>query len=108
MSSGSTNQSKGNNIFSGLTEMFSKLTTETESWYLNFTENDATLPDEKYLNLMVGKLYKKEAKLEKLQTVLLKYLQLGKIATDELRFTKTSLLILQLFRRGHSFTTYQW
>ena len=63
MSSGSTNQSKGNNIFSGLTEMFSKLTTETESWYLNFTENDAKLPDEKYLNLMVGKLYRKEAKL---------------------------------------------
>jgi hypothetical protein len=37
MSSGSTNQSKNSNIFSGITQMFSKLTTETEGWYLNFT-----------------------------------------------------------------------
>jgi hypothetical protein len=29
MSSGSTNQSKGNTLFSGITQMFSKLTTET-------------------------------------------------------------------------------
>ena len=43
--------------------MFSKLTTETESWYLNFTENDNNTPDEKYLNQMVSKLYKKEGKL---------------------------------------------
>ena len=63
MSSGSTNQSKGGNIFSGITQMFSKLTTETESWYLNFTENDNNTPDEKYLNQMVSKLYKKEGKL---------------------------------------------
>jgi hypothetical protein len=44
MSSGSTNQSKGSSIFSGLTQMFSKLTTETEGWYLSFTENDETCP----------------------------------------------------------------
>jgi hypothetical protein len=74
-SGGSTNQSKGNNILSGLTQMFSKLTTETESWYLSFTENDENAPEEKYLNLMVGKLYKKEAKLEKLLSVITKYLR---------------------------------
>lgn len=44
MNSGSTAQSKGSSIFSGLTQMFSKLTTETESWYLNFTENDDNRP----------------------------------------------------------------
>jgi hypothetical protein len=53
--------------------MFSKLTTETESWYLNFTENDEKAPEEKYLNLLLSKLYKKETKLEKLQSVILKY-----------------------------------
>ena len=55
--------------------MFSKLTTETESWYLNFTENDDSAPEEKYLNLIVNKLFKKETKLEKLHLVMLKYLQ---------------------------------
>lgn len=43
--------------------MFSKLTTETESWYLSYTENDLNPPEEKYLNMMVSKLYKKEGKL---------------------------------------------
>jgi hypothetical protein len=45
MSSGSTNQSKSSSIFSGLTQMFSKLTTETEGWYLNFIENDENCPE---------------------------------------------------------------
>ena len=46
MSSGSsTNQSKSSNIFSGITQIFSKLTTETEGWYLNFTENDDNRPE---------------------------------------------------------------
>jgi hypothetical protein len=45
LNSGSTAQSKSGGIFSGLTQMFSKLTTETESWYLNFTENDDSAPE---------------------------------------------------------------
>lgn len=40
----SANQIKGSTIFSGITQMLSKLTTETEGWYLNYTENDSNRP----------------------------------------------------------------
>lgn len=79
MSSGSTNQSKGSSIFSGLNQIFSKLTTETEGWYLSFTENDDKSPEEKYSNLLIAKLYKKETKMEKLLSIILKYMQDGEI-----------------------------
>jgi len=45
LSTGSSSQNKSSNtLFSGLTQMFSKLTTETEGWYLSFTENDNNRP----------------------------------------------------------------
>jgi len=43
---------------------------------------------------MVGKLYKKESKLEKLQSIIMKYIQQGTTANDERRFTKTALLLI--------------
>ncbi len=88
--------------------MFSKLTTETEGWYLSFTENDENRPEEKYLNLIINKLYKKEAKIDKLQSVILKYLQQGALITHENQYIKTALLLIQLFRRGPNFTNHQW
>jgi hypothetical protein len=57
---------------------------------------------------MVGKLYKKEGKLEKLQSIMLKYLQQGTMLNDQQRFTKTALLLVQILRRGPNNVNYQW
>ena len=57
---------------------------------------------------MVGKLYKKEGKLQKLQSVMLRYIKEGNNLNDEFRFIKTAILMIQLMRRGPNVSNYQW
>ena len=38
----------------------------------------------------------------------MKYIQQSSMPNDEMRIIKTSILILQLFRKGPNFSNYQW
>jgi hypothetical protein len=75
---------------------------------LNYTENDSNRPEEKYLNLIIVKLYKKETKLDKLVNVILKYVG-SDAQSKENQIIKSLLLVISLLRKGpNTVLNYQW
>ena len=60
------------------------------------------------MNLIVNKLYKKETKLDKLASIIMKYTTNDDLGKDS-QIIKTLLLIISLCRRGPiNIMNYQW
>ena len=56
----------------------------------------------------MSKLYKKEAKYDKLLSIILKYVQSANLEEKENQIMKTLLLIVSLFRKGPNAMNHPW